>query len=69
MSTKNDKYSFIEQSFTGSENLYYNLNINQSKKCAILIPVQSYSKPNNDKYCGKKIAAAVQKNPATIISC
>uniref|UniRef100_A0A914PAV6 Uncharacterized protein n=1 Tax=Panagrolaimus davidi TaxID=227884 RepID=A0A914PAV6_9BILA len=52
MSTKNYKYSFIEQSFTTSENLHYNLNLNQSKKCTILVPVQSYSKPNNDKYCG-----------------
>uniref|UniRef100_A0A914PTT2 Uncharacterized protein n=1 Tax=Panagrolaimus davidi TaxID=227884 RepID=A0A914PTT2_9BILA len=51
MSTKNDKYSFIEQNFTTSKNKYYNLNLNQYKKCPILIPVQSYSKPNNDKYC------------------
>uniref|UniRef100_A0AC35GZ82 Protein kinase domain-containing protein n=1 Tax=Panagrolaimus sp. PS1159 TaxID=55785 RepID=A0AC35GZ82_9BILA len=49
MSTKKDKYSFIEQSFTTSENQYYNVNLNQSKKCATLIPVQFNSKPNNDK--------------------
>uniref|UniRef100_A0A914Q9W0 Uncharacterized protein n=1 Tax=Panagrolaimus davidi TaxID=227884 RepID=A0A914Q9W0_9BILA len=52
MSTKNDKYSFIKQNFTTSENQYYDLNLNQNKKFPILIPVQSYSKPNNDKYCG-----------------
>uniref|UniRef100_A0A914Q371 Uncharacterized protein n=1 Tax=Panagrolaimus davidi TaxID=227884 RepID=A0A914Q371_9BILA len=51
MSTKNDKYSFIEQSFTTSENQYYNLNLKQYKKCPILVPVQSYSKSNIDKYC------------------
>uniref|UniRef100_A0A914PJX2 Uncharacterized protein n=1 Tax=Panagrolaimus davidi TaxID=227884 RepID=A0A914PJX2_9BILA len=51
MSTKNHKYSFVEQSFITSENQYYNLNLNQSKKCPILVPVQSNSKPNNDKYC------------------
>uniref|UniRef100_A0AC35GLS0 Uncharacterized protein n=1 Tax=Panagrolaimus sp. PS1159 TaxID=55785 RepID=A0AC35GLS0_9BILA len=51
MSIKNDKHSFIEQSFTSSENQYYNLNLNQSKKCQILVPVQSNSKPNNDKFC------------------
>uniref|UniRef100_A0AC35EXC6 CCHC-type domain-containing protein n=1 Tax=Panagrolaimus sp. PS1159 TaxID=55785 RepID=A0AC35EXC6_9BILA len=51
MSTKKDKNSFIEQSFTTSENQYYNLNLNQYKKCPILVPVQSYSKSNNDEYC------------------
>uniref|UniRef100_A0AC35GX43 Uncharacterized protein n=1 Tax=Panagrolaimus sp. PS1159 TaxID=55785 RepID=A0AC35GX43_9BILA len=51
MSTKNDKYLFVEQSFTTSENRYYNLNLNQSEKCATLIPVQSDRTPNNDKYC------------------
>uniref|UniRef100_A0AC35GLA3 Uncharacterized protein n=1 Tax=Panagrolaimus sp. PS1159 TaxID=55785 RepID=A0AC35GLA3_9BILA len=51
MSTKNEKYSFIEQSFTASENRYYNLNLNQNEKGATLIPVQSNSKLNNDKYC------------------
>jgi hypothetical protein len=61
MSTKTDKYSSIEQSFTTTENQHYNLNLNQREKCPLLIPVESYSKPNNDKYCGKKIAAAVQK--------
>uniref|UniRef100_A0AC35GAQ6 Uncharacterized protein n=1 Tax=Panagrolaimus sp. PS1159 TaxID=55785 RepID=A0AC35GAQ6_9BILA len=50
MATKSDKYSFIEQRFTTSENQYYNLNLNPSKKCATLIPVQSNSKPKNDKY-------------------
>uniref|UniRef100_A0AC35GPA3 HAT C-terminal dimerisation domain-containing protein n=1 Tax=Panagrolaimus sp. PS1159 TaxID=55785 RepID=A0AC35GPA3_9BILA len=54
MSIKNDKYSFIEQSFTTSENQYYNLDLNQYKKCSILVPVQSYSKSNNDEYCSKK---------------
>uniref|UniRef100_A0AC35EXL6 Uncharacterized protein n=1 Tax=Panagrolaimus sp. PS1159 TaxID=55785 RepID=A0AC35EXL6_9BILA len=51
MSSKNDIYSFIEQSFTTSQNQHYNLNLNQYKKCPILVPVQSYSKPNNDNYC------------------
>uniref|UniRef100_A0A914QNL5 Uncharacterized protein n=1 Tax=Panagrolaimus davidi TaxID=227884 RepID=A0A914QNL5_9BILA len=51
MSTKTDKYSFIEQNFKTSENQYYNLDLNQSKKCAILVPVQSYSKTKEDKYC------------------
>jgi hypothetical protein len=50
MATKDDSCSFIEQSFTASENGYYNLNLNQSKKCPILIPVQSYTKSYNDKY-------------------
>uniref|UniRef100_A0AC35GXS8 Uncharacterized protein n=1 Tax=Panagrolaimus sp. PS1159 TaxID=55785 RepID=A0AC35GXS8_9BILA len=50
MATKNDKYSFIGQSFTTSKNQYYNLNLNQSEKCATLIPVQFNSKPNNNKY-------------------
>uniref|UniRef100_A0A914PNG8 Protein kinase domain-containing protein n=1 Tax=Panagrolaimus davidi TaxID=227884 RepID=A0A914PNG8_9BILA len=50
MSTKKDKYSFIEQRFTTSDNQYYNLNLNQSKKCATLIPVQLISKPNNDEF-------------------
>uniref|UniRef100_A0AC35FI20 Uncharacterized protein n=1 Tax=Panagrolaimus sp. PS1159 TaxID=55785 RepID=A0AC35FI20_9BILA len=49
MATKSDKYSFIKQSFTASENRDYNLNLNQSEKCPVLIPVQSYSKPNNEK--------------------
>uniref|UniRef100_A0A914PH14 Uncharacterized protein n=1 Tax=Panagrolaimus davidi TaxID=227884 RepID=A0A914PH14_9BILA len=52
MSTKNDKDSFIEQSFTTSKNQYYNLNLNQSKKCPISVSIQSNSKSNNDKYCG-----------------
>uniref|UniRef100_A0AC35GLV5 Exophilin 5 n=1 Tax=Panagrolaimus sp. PS1159 TaxID=55785 RepID=A0AC35GLV5_9BILA len=47
MSTKSDKDSFIEQSFTTSENQCYNLNLNQRKKCTTLIPVQSNSKTNN----------------------
>uniref|UniRef100_A0A914QZI8 glutathione transferase n=1 Tax=Panagrolaimus davidi TaxID=227884 RepID=A0A914QZI8_9BILA len=51
MATKSDKYSFIEQSFTTSQNRYYNLNLNQSKKRAILISVQSNSKTNYDNYC------------------
>uniref|UniRef100_A0AC35FJP5 Tyrosine-protein kinase n=1 Tax=Panagrolaimus sp. PS1159 TaxID=55785 RepID=A0AC35FJP5_9BILA len=51
MLTKKDKYSFIEQSFTTSKNQYNNLNLNQGKKCLLLIPVQSNSKPNNNKYC------------------
>uniref|UniRef100_A0AC35G2F9 Uncharacterized protein n=1 Tax=Panagrolaimus sp. PS1159 TaxID=55785 RepID=A0AC35G2F9_9BILA len=51
MSTKNDKHLFVEQSFSTSENQYYNLNLNPYKKCPILVPVQSYSKPNNVKYC------------------
>uniref|UniRef100_A0AC35FHF7 Uncharacterized protein n=1 Tax=Panagrolaimus sp. PS1159 TaxID=55785 RepID=A0AC35FHF7_9BILA len=51
MSTKNEKYALVEQSFTASENRYYNLNLNQGKKCSILVAVQSNSKPNNDKYC------------------
>uniref|UniRef100_A0AC35G0K9 Uncharacterized protein n=1 Tax=Panagrolaimus sp. PS1159 TaxID=55785 RepID=A0AC35G0K9_9BILA len=50
MATKNDKYPFVEQSFTTSENQNYNLNLNQSGKCPILVPVQFYSKPNNDEY-------------------
>uniref|UniRef100_A0AC35GS49 Uncharacterized protein n=1 Tax=Panagrolaimus sp. PS1159 TaxID=55785 RepID=A0AC35GS49_9BILA len=54
MSTKNDKYSFFEQSFATSENPCYNLNLNQRKKCPKLIPVQSNSKPKNDKYCEKE---------------
>uniref|UniRef100_A0A914QYF1 Uncharacterized protein n=1 Tax=Panagrolaimus davidi TaxID=227884 RepID=A0A914QYF1_9BILA len=49
MATKSD--SFIEQSFTTSKNQYYNLNLNQYKKFSILVPVQSYSKSNNDEYC------------------
>uniref|UniRef100_A0AC35GWW5 Katanin p80 subunit C-terminal domain-containing protein n=1 Tax=Panagrolaimus sp. PS1159 TaxID=55785 RepID=A0AC35GWW5_9BILA len=49
MATKSDKYSFVEQSFTTSKNQCYNLNFNQNKKCATSIPVQSNSKPNNDK--------------------
>uniref|UniRef100_A0AC35GSL3 C2 NT-type domain-containing protein n=1 Tax=Panagrolaimus sp. PS1159 TaxID=55785 RepID=A0AC35GSL3_9BILA len=41
MSTKNNKYSFIEQSFsTTFKNQNYNLNLNQSKKCPIFVPVQ-----------------------------
>jgi hypothetical protein len=52
MSTKNDKNLFIEQSFTHSEN--YNLNLNQSKRCPILVPIQSYNKSNNNEYYGKK---------------
>uniref|UniRef100_A0AC35FQ51 Uncharacterized protein n=1 Tax=Panagrolaimus sp. PS1159 TaxID=55785 RepID=A0AC35FQ51_9BILA len=40
-----------EQNFTNLENQYYNLNLNQYKKCPILVPVQSYSKTNNDEYC------------------
>uniref|UniRef100_A0AC35GAJ9 Uncharacterized protein n=1 Tax=Panagrolaimus sp. PS1159 TaxID=55785 RepID=A0AC35GAJ9_9BILA len=51
MSTKHDKYSFIEQSFTTSKNEYYSLNLNQSKQCTILVPVQLNSKPNNEKHC------------------
>uniref|UniRef100_A0A914Q3W4 Ubiquitin-like protease family profile domain-containing protein n=1 Tax=Panagrolaimus davidi TaxID=227884 RepID=A0A914Q3W4_9BILA len=39
MSTKNDKHLFIEKTFTASENQYYNLNLNQSEKCPVLIPV------------------------------
>uniref|UniRef100_A0AC35F5U4 Uncharacterized protein n=1 Tax=Panagrolaimus sp. PS1159 TaxID=55785 RepID=A0AC35F5U4_9BILA len=51
MSTKDDKYSFIEQNFTTSENQYYDLNLNQNKKCSVLIPVQSQnSKLKNNKY-------------------
>uniref|UniRef100_A0AC35FIE7 Uncharacterized protein n=1 Tax=Panagrolaimus sp. PS1159 TaxID=55785 RepID=A0AC35FIE7_9BILA len=50
MATKRDKYPFVEQSFATSKNQYYNLNLNQYKKCPILVPVQSNSKPNNDKY-------------------
>uniref|UniRef100_A0AC35GT10 DUF2439 domain-containing protein n=1 Tax=Panagrolaimus sp. PS1159 TaxID=55785 RepID=A0AC35GT10_9BILA len=45
------KYSFIEHSFTTTENRNYNFNLNQYKKCPILVPVHSYSKSNNDKYC------------------
>uniref|UniRef100_A0A914NXI9 Uncharacterized protein n=1 Tax=Panagrolaimus davidi TaxID=227884 RepID=A0A914NXI9_9BILA len=52
MSIKNDKHLFVEQSFTTAENQYYNLNLNQSKKCPILIPIHCNSKSNNDKYCG-----------------
>uniref|UniRef100_A0AC35F561 Serine/threonine-protein phosphatase n=1 Tax=Panagrolaimus sp. PS1159 TaxID=55785 RepID=A0AC35F561_9BILA len=53
MSTKNDK--FVEKSFTTSGNQYYNLNLNQSKKCGILIPVQlNNSKSNTDKYSAYK---------------
>uniref|UniRef100_A0AC35GXL7 Protein kinase domain-containing protein n=1 Tax=Panagrolaimus sp. PS1159 TaxID=55785 RepID=A0AC35GXL7_9BILA len=51
MSTKNDKYSFIEQNFMTSENQCYNLKLNLYKKCPVLVTVQSYSKSNNDKYC------------------
>uniref|UniRef100_A0AC35FFB0 Uncharacterized protein n=1 Tax=Panagrolaimus sp. PS1159 TaxID=55785 RepID=A0AC35FFB0_9BILA len=51
MATKNDKNSFVEQSFTTSENQYFNLNLNQSEQFATLIPVQFFSKSNNDKYC------------------
>uniref|UniRef100_A0AC35FDZ6 RZ-type domain-containing protein n=1 Tax=Panagrolaimus sp. PS1159 TaxID=55785 RepID=A0AC35FDZ6_9BILA len=54
MATKNVRYSFIEQNFTTSENRNYNLNLNQSEKCPELIPVQSNSKPNNDKNCEKE---------------
>uniref|UniRef100_A0AC35GTR0 CCR4-NOT transcription complex subunit 4 n=1 Tax=Panagrolaimus sp. PS1159 TaxID=55785 RepID=A0AC35GTR0_9BILA len=49
--TKKDKYPFIEQGFTTSENQNYNLNLNQSKKYPILVPLQSYSKSNNDEHC------------------
>jgi hypothetical protein len=53
MSTKEDNYSFIVQSFTPSELRYYNsVNLNQSEDT--LIPVQSNSKPNNDKNCEKE---------------
>uniref|UniRef100_A0AC35F2X7 Uncharacterized protein n=1 Tax=Panagrolaimus sp. PS1159 TaxID=55785 RepID=A0AC35F2X7_9BILA len=50
MATKTCEHSFVEKSFTTSENQYYNLNLNESEKCATLIAVQSNSKPNNDKY-------------------
>uniref|UniRef100_A0A914PKG6 Uncharacterized protein n=1 Tax=Panagrolaimus davidi TaxID=227884 RepID=A0A914PKG6_9BILA len=58
MATKNDKNSFIEQSFETSENQYSNLNLNQGKKCPILVAVPSNSKPNNDKYCVFKSGTA-----------
>uniref|UniRef100_A0AC35GLK0 Uncharacterized protein n=1 Tax=Panagrolaimus sp. PS1159 TaxID=55785 RepID=A0AC35GLK0_9BILA len=48
MAASTDKYS--EQSFTSSENQNFNLNLNQNERCPILIPVQSYSKSNFDKY-------------------
>uniref|UniRef100_A0AC35GQG0 Uncharacterized protein n=1 Tax=Panagrolaimus sp. PS1159 TaxID=55785 RepID=A0AC35GQG0_9BILA len=51
MSTKNDKFSLIKKNFTTSENYYYNLDLNQDKKCPILVPAQSFRKPYNDKYC------------------
>uniref|UniRef100_A0AC35FX95 Uncharacterized protein n=1 Tax=Panagrolaimus sp. PS1159 TaxID=55785 RepID=A0AC35FX95_9BILA len=49
MATKSDD-PFVEPSFTTSENQYSILNLNQSKKCTTLIPVQTYSKTNNEKY-------------------
>uniref|UniRef100_A0A914PU90 Uncharacterized protein n=1 Tax=Panagrolaimus davidi TaxID=227884 RepID=A0A914PU90_9BILA len=56
MLTRNDKYSFIEQSCTTSENRFYNLSLNQSQKCATLISVQSNKiKPNNDEYHGTAV--------------
>uniref|UniRef100_A0A914P6E7 Uncharacterized protein n=1 Tax=Panagrolaimus davidi TaxID=227884 RepID=A0A914P6E7_9BILA len=62
MSTKNDKYSFIEQNFTTFENRYYNLNLNPIKKRASLIAVQSYNKSNKDKYCDGTAAIVVSDN-------
>uniref|UniRef100_A0A914PJ24 Mos1 transposase HTH domain-containing protein n=1 Tax=Panagrolaimus davidi TaxID=227884 RepID=A0A914PJ24_9BILA len=62
MSTKDDNYSFIEQSFTASEKEYYNLNLNQSKNCLILIPIQSHSKSNNDNYGGSTFTTLQEDN-------